>query len=135
MFVQGGNGQFSMRCEFDRTAPGPCVLQSPVVHGVANTGFCCMKLEASSNEVVFQLTVMSDDITLETRTVTLPLVINTFSSIACVAVPTVSSKLYSVQLSAKSYLTSPESTEQAEVLSIYLWSSDAEVGKLNFCNL
>jgi hypothetical protein len=125
LFVQGGDSHYSMRCELDRTAPGPCVLQSPVVDGSPDMGFCCIELEASSNNVILQLTVTSGDITLVTHTATLQLVANTFSGTTCVAVPTTSNTLYSVQLSANSYLTSPSSAEQAEVLSIYLNSEDA----------
>jgi hypothetical protein len=85
-----------------------------------------LKLEASSDNVVFQLAVTSDVSTFSTRNVTLRLVDGTFSGTACIAVPTTFSTFYRVQLSAFSYFVSPSSAERAEVLSVYIGSEDAE---------
>jgi hypothetical protein len=126
LFEKGGDGHYSMRCELDNAAPGPCVLRSPVVSGSKDLGFCCVELAASSDNVVFQLVVTSGDAALTSRSVTLQTVNNTFSGTACVAVPTASNIFYRVQLRAFSYMTSVTSAEQAEVLSFTLSSKDPQ---------
>jgi hypothetical protein len=128
----GGNRQYSMRCELDSAAPGPCVLQSPLVGGLTELKFCCIDLQASSDNVIFQLSVMTGDNEPKRRNVTLQAVNNNFSGTACVAIPTASNTFYQVQLSAFSYLTTFSSAERANVLSIYLYSFDIEhYGKPN----
>jgi hypothetical protein len=127
VFIQGGNNEYSLRCELDSAAPGPCVLQSLVVSGSNELGFYCTELEASSDDVLFQLTVTFENTVLKARQKLLQSVKNTFSGIACVDIPKASSTSYRIQLSAISYMKSPAFIEQAEVLSVNLYSENIEL--------
>jgi hypothetical protein len=122
-----------MRCELDSVGPGPCVLQSPAVNGSKDLGFCCIEMEASSYNVVFQLTVTAGDMVLNTRKILY--VDNTFNGMACVTVPTASNTLYLMHLNAFSYLESSLLNEWAEISSFYLSSEDlARNGQVNSCS-
>lgn len=114
-----------MRCELANEAPGPCVLQSPVIVGEpSDLAFCCVEMEASSDNVAFQLAVISNATTLVSRELALQYVDQSFSGSACVAVPTTSQELYRIKLSATSYFASLWSAEWAEVSSFRFNAED-----------
>jgi hypothetical protein len=113
-----------MRCEIDSTAPGPCVLQSPTVLQSPewkDWNFWCIKFNASSDIVVFQLAVTSGVSILNTRNGTRRS-LNAYDGSICIPLPTAENAVYGVQLSAMSYLSS--SAEWAEVLYTYIWATD-----------
>jgi hypothetical protein len=115
---------YSLRCEIDSTAPGPCVLQSPTVRESNEWNFWCVQFTASSDIVVVQLAVTSGVSILNTRNATTRFFNRAGGGFACIPLPTAKDAVYGVQLSAASYLSS--SAEWAEVSYFFLSTEDPE---------